>query len=146
MISRRDWWLGIGAIVAALLLLAWLALPSHRLNTAIIESIQPDREHDTKALQDAAQGQVGIFKSAINLYKFHTGRYPNVLNSLLVRPGFLAGWAGPYLNGGIVPLDPWDHEYKLDVPGRHNTGSFDVWSAGPDGLDGTSDDIGNWPD
>jgi general secretion pathway protein G len=30
------------------------------------------------------------------------------------------------------------------VPGKHNTDSFDVWSVGPDGQDGTEDDIGNW--
>lgn len=25
-----------------------------------------------------------------------------------------------------------------------NPGSYDIWSAGPDGIDGTEDDIGNW--
>ena len=28
--------------------------------------------------------------------------------------------------------------------GKHNSDSFDIWSTGPDGQDGTEDDIGNW--
>jgi general secretion pathway protein G len=30
------------------------------------------------------------------------------------------------------------------APGKHNPDTFDVWSVGPDGQDGTDDDIGNW--
>src|SRR5690349_7759532 len=40
-----------------------------------------------KALKDAAKGQVGIFKSAINLYKFHTRDYPSDLGALITKPG-----------------------------------------------------------
>jgi general secretion pathway protein G len=29
-------------------------------------------------------------------------------------------------------------------PGTHNPDSYDVWSLGPDGINGTQDDIGNW--
>lgn len=100
-----------------------------------------------KALKDAAKGQVGIFKSAINLYKFHTRNYPQGLDGLINKPGD-AGvadrWAGPYMDSSKVPLDPWDHEYKFVAPGKHNHDTFDVWSMGPDGQDGTADDIGNW--
>ena len=100
-----------------------------------------------KALKDAAKGQVGIFKSAINLYKFHTRGYPQALDGLTSKPGdsnVASRWAGPYLDSGKVPLDPWDHDYKFVAPGKHNADTFDVWSVGPDGQDGTDDDIGNW--
>lgn len=100
-----------------------------------------------KALKDAAQGQVGIFKSAINMYKFHTRGFPEDLNGLITKPTdeTTAGrWAGPYLDASKVPLDPWDHEYRFVAPGKRNTESFDIWSVGPDGQDGTDDDIGNW--
>jgi general secretion pathway protein G len=100
-----------------------------------------------KALKDAAKGQVGIFKSAVNLYKFHTRDYPSDLSGLTTKPGdanVASRWAGPYLDAGKVPLDPWDHDYKFIAPGKHNPDSFDVWSTGPDGQDGTEDDIGNW--
>ncbi|MFO0790251.1 MAG: type II secretion system major pseudopilin GspG [Pirellulales bacterium] len=100
-----------------------------------------------KALKDAAKGQVGIFKSAINLYKFHTRNYPSDLSALTTKPSdanVASRWAGPYLDAGKVPLDPWDRDYRFVAPGKHNADSFDVWSVGPDGQDGTDDDIGNW--
>lgn len=100
-----------------------------------------------KALKDAAKGQVGIFKSAINLYKFHTRNYPSDLSELTTKPSdanVASRWAGPYLDAGKVPLDPWDRDYRFAAPGKHNADSFDVWSVGPDGQDGTDDDIGNW--
>jgi general secretion pathway protein G len=100
-----------------------------------------------RAFKDAAKGQVGIFKSGINLYKFHTRNYPQGLNDLINKPGdatISERWAGPYMDASKIPQDPWDHEYKFVAPGKHNRDTFDVWSTGPDGQDGTADDIGNW--
>jgi general secretion pathway protein G len=98
-----------------------------------------------QALKDAAKGEIGVFKSAINLYKFHTKGFPSDLEDLNKKPGDSKAaerWAGPYLDKS--PIDPWDNKYKLAAPGKHNPDSFDVWSTGPDGQDGTADDIGNW--
>ena len=100
-----------------------------------------------KALKDAAKGQVGIFKSAVNLYKFHTRNYPSDLSGLTAKPSdanVASRWAGPYLDSAKVPMDPWDRDYRFVAPGKHNPDTFDVWSVGPDGQDGTDDDIGNW--
>ena len=99
------------------------------------------------ALKNAAKGQVGIFKSAINLYKFDTRNYPSDFSNLTQKPAdanLANRWNGPYLDTNKTPLDPWDHEYKFAAPGKHNPETFDVWSMGPDGQDGTGDDIGNW--
>ena len=100
-----------------------------------------------RAEKDAARGQVGIFKSAVNLYKFHTKNFPGSLSDLVAKPGdskISERWEGPYLDVQKIPLDPWDNEYKFAAPGKHNTESFDIWSVGPDKQDGTEDDIGNW--
>lgn len=43
-----------------------------------------------------------------------------------------------------VPVDPWGTPYEYRNPGRHNTSSFDLYSAGPDRMPDTDDDIGNW--
>jgi general secretion pathway protein G len=40
--------------------------------------------------------------------------------------------------------DPWGHKYQYRNPGKHNPSSYDVYSFGPDGQEGTSDDVGNW--
>jgi general secretion pathway protein G len=43
-----------------------------------------------------------------------------------------------------TPKDPWGQEYKYRVPAQKSKDEFDVWSIGPDGKEGTDDDIGNW--
>ena len=40
--------------------------------------------------------------------------------------------------------DPWSRDLMYKAPGEHNPESYDLWSIGPDGQDGTDDDIGNW--
>jgi general secretion pathway protein G len=98
-----------------------------------------------QALKDAAKGEVGIFRTAIDLYKLHTKDFPSSMKDLAEKPSdskVAENWRGPYLNKS--PMDPWENEYKFAAPGKHNTESFDVWSMGPDGQDGTDDDIGNW--
>ena len=97
----------------------------------------------------AAQGQIGLFKSPLSLYEMAVGDFPSTeegLQALRVDPldsSEESDWAGPYLDSE-VPLDPWDNEYQYLCPGTHNVDSYDVWSLGPDGEDGTDDDIGNW--
>jgi general secretion pathway protein G len=40
-------------------------------------------------------------------------------------------------------VDPWGSACVYHVPGRHNV-DYDLLSIGPDGKEGTADDIGNW--
>lgn len=98
-----------------------------------------------RADRDSARTQIGSFESAIGLYHVAIRQYPPNLQALVAPPGDLpnpAKWAGPYLKE--IPLDPWDRQYQYAAPGKHNVTTFDVWSLGPDGVDGTDDDIGNW--
>lgn len=41
-------------------------------------------------------------------------------------------------------LDGWKREFQYRCPGQHNADSYDLWSLGADGEDGTRDDITNW--
>ncbi|WP_395735563.1 type II secretion system major pseudopilin GspG [Prosthecobacter sp.] len=41
-------------------------------------------------------------------------------------------------------IDPWGRKYAYRNPGKHNVGGYDVLSFGPDGIENTEDDIGNW--
>jgi len=98
-----------------------------------------------KADQRAAAAQVGLYKTAIQMYRFDTKQYPGDLQELVSKPGdaTLANrWGGPYMDK--IAKDPWDNEYRFAAPGKHNPDGFDVWSVGPDGQDGSADDIGNW--
>lgn len=39
--------------------------------------------------------------------------------------------------------DPWGNPYQYKNPGVRNTGSYDIFSFGADGVE-SEDDIGNW--
>lgn len=45
---------------------------------------------------------------------------------------------------GERPRDAWGNELIYWYPGTYNTQSFDLASAGPDGVLGNGDDITNW--
>ena len=99
-----------------------------------------------KAQVNAARSQIGAFETPIGTYYLDINEYPPDLESLRRPPSNLenpAKWAGPYLNKQI-PLDPWDRPYQYTYPGRNRPEEYDIWSLGPDGVDGTDDDIGNW--
>ena len=89
-------------------------------------------------------------KTSLMTYRFAMGDYPSTeegLQALFTAPSSKADrWRGPYVADGTKwpILDPWQHPYQYRYPGTHNKTSYDLWSMGPDGTDGTDDDIGNW--
>ena len=87
----------------------------------------------------AARIQLQSFVTALDLFYLDAGRYPSSAEGLgaLVRqtPG-VAAWNGPYLKGGNVPNDPWNHGYIYRSPGEH--GPYDIVSYGSDGQEGGS--------
>jgi general secretion pathway protein G len=48
-----------------------------------------------------------------------------------------------YLQASVL-IDPWGRPYQYRYPGKHNPGSYDIFTLGIDGLEGTADDVGNW--
>ena len=93
----------------------------------------------------AAQTQVAGFRTALDAFEVDTGSYPKGsagLQDLVQQPRDAQGWKGPYMNE--IPLDPWQHPYVYVCPGRNNPSSYDLYSLGPDGQEGTEDDITNW--
>jgi general secretion pathway protein G len=99
-----------------------------------------------KANLTAAKAQIAPLKAAIRMYRLNMNKYPATLNDLFERPSDATEaekWGKPYLTEKVAP-DPWGNEYQYAYPGKHNPDEFDVWSTGPDGQDGTDDDIGNW--
>jgi type II secretion system protein G len=94
-----------------------------------------------------AVGPKGIIEPGIERFHLRMGRYPQDLSELVQPPQDAEGaerWRGPYVNNPNLLDDPWGNPYRLRAPGTHHTERYDLWSAGPDGADGTSDDIGNW--
>lgn len=86
-------------------------------------------------------------KTPLTTYRIDMGDYPSTdegLQALYTAPADKADrWHGPYAEGKL-PLDPWGQPYHYKCPGTHNVGGYDLWSSGPDKIDGTEDDITNW--
>ena len=93
----------------------------------------------------AAVTQIGSFKTALEAFEVDNGYYPkgrNGLGDLVQAPRDAQGWKGPYIQD--IPMDPWQHPYQYECPGKHNQTGFDITSAGPDGQLGNDDDITSW--
>jgi len=98
----------------------------------------------------ATRLQMGNIRTALAQFEMHVGRYPDTregLAALVERPSGVSEelWEGPYLDaeGGELPRDAWRNEFGYRSPGEHNR-DYDLWSPGPDGREGTEDDITNW--
>ena len=85
---------------------------------------------------------------ALGRYKFHVGEYPTTEEGLKVlayrNPNEIRkirkahkGWDGPYVNH--IVNDPWGHEYVYET--RPEGGNPILYSMGPDGRAGTTDDV-----
>jgi general secretion pathway protein G len=98
--------------------------------------------------EQIAKIQIKELESALQLFSFDVGRYPNSnegLEGLLRNPGNLEAWRGPYLQKSELPRDPWGKPYVYRCPGQH--GDYDLFSFGPDGVEGgegENADIVSW--
>ena len=83
---------------------------------------------------------IDALAQACGRYKFHVGRYPTTAEGLeelaAIRPN-LPGWFGPYIKK-VVP-DPWGRQYVYEE--REGGGHPVLYSKGPDGRAGTTDDV-----
>ena len=93
----------------------------------------------------AARIQLQSFGSALDLFFLDAGRYPSSsegLAALVQRTPGVSAWNGPYVKGGNLPNDPWNHPYLYRSPGEH--APYDIISYGSDGQEGgtgTASDI-----
>ena len=86
---------------------------------------------------------ISNLKTAIDTFEVDNGRVPlenEGLAVLLINPGadLTNSWAGPYIQGGKLPLDGWGHDFTYTSPDKY---SYNIVSPGPDGQMGTEDDI-----
>lgn len=97
------------------------------------------RERNDRA-QLNARKSVDALAVALGRYRYHTGEYPTTaegLEQLASTQVTRAGWNGPYIRK--VVKDPWGHDYVYVRNGA--TENPTVYSRGPDGLAGTTDDV-----
>ena len=100
-----------------------------------------------KGKQSAAKAQIELLGQALDQLRLDVGRYPTTqegLNALMVNPGGIDQWEGPYLKKEL-PKDPWERPYLYQCPGTH--GEYDLFSYGRDGAlggEGEDKDVVSW--
>ena len=99
-----------------------------------------------RAKRRAAETDIAMLASALTLFEADTGRYPTTaegLAALVQEPAGVKNWRGPYIQK--MAHDPRGRPYVYRCPGLHNGSGFDLSSLGPDGQEGTADNVTNWP-
>ncbi len=104
--------------------------------------LTPSPQSGPYAKEKVTIAEIGAFSTALDLFKEDNSFYPANLNAFIIKPANASTNWHQYLDH--VPLNPWGHPYLYVSPGQHNTNSYDLSSAGPDGIPGTPDDIVNW--
>jgi len=77
----------------------------------------------------------------LDMFEMNVGNYPATLDELMQKGSNPDTWKGPYLKK--TPKDPWGRDYNYKTPGTHNN-DYDLYSSGPNGIEGDNDDIGSW--
>jgi general secretion pathway protein G len=97
---------------------------------------------DLRQCMVSAGGPVAL---QIELYNSHIRRYPTSLSDLTTRPASAEAWQGPYIENPNQFVDPWGRPLRYRYPAqRSKLATYDLWSAGPDGVDFTDDDVTNY--
>ena len=92
--------------------------------------------------------QIRSLEAALMQYKTLNRHYPTQaqgLESLVTRSTIAPlpqRWSQMVKLEALI--DPWDRKIQFRNPGIRNRTGFDVFSLGPDGIESTDDDIGNW--
>ena len=120
-------------LVEVLLVLAILVMLGAMVGVGVL---QVKKTADKRA----AKAQVSMLDETVNMYRIDIGAFPESLDDLQQMPQLknTDKWNGPYLEKDL-PIDPWGNEYQYVPEGD----GFRIWSFGPDGADGSGDDIDN---
>ena len=102
-----------------------------------------------KARQQAAKTAISEYGNILTTFHLDCGFYPSSLEGLIHKESLGRRCKnytkGGYVKGKEIKDDPWDNPYNYVTPGVHDPDGYDLWSAGPDDEEGTSDDLTSWP-
>lgn len=117
----------------------------------VVVNLLPTREQSNRDLQI---GQFDNIAGALDMFRLHLNRYPTEEEGLAALWNVdviegerdQANWRGPYLQNPIRE-DYWGNEliyrYPSEIRDEDDGDHYDLVSPGPDGEEGTDDDITN---
>lgn len=82
--------------------------------------------------------------SAISTYKLNAATVPTTsqgLQALITKPASTPVPKRWTQLATEIPMDPWQQPYRYRNPGKKDTTTFEIYSIGPDGQEGTEDDL-----
>lgn len=86
------------------------------------------------------QTKLGILGGQIQLYSSQkSGKLPTQ------SAGLQALKTAGLVRSEDEVTDAWGHPLVYTFPAKRGGDKYDLWSKGPDGLENTPDDVGNWP-
>ena len=125
------------SLLEIMVVITLIGLVTAAVGVAVMSRLE---EGKIKLARDGANN----IAAAMEIYKLNNGRYPTTAEGLhvLVQPPK----GKPVIDDAEKLKDQWTNEYVYVIPGTKNPTKFDVRSKGPDGQEGTEDDVGNWPE
>jgi general secretion pathway protein G len=95
-----------------------------------------------RSKEQIARIEIAELGGSLILFYFDVGRYPTStegLEATAQNPSNLDSWRGPYRTEDLRK-DPWGKPYIYRCPGQR--GDYELVSCGPDGVEGSADDVG----
>jgi len=102
-----------------------------------------------KARISTTRTKIVRIEQALEFYQMDNARFPTTDQGLDALAHKTSSPPVPraFTPGGYIKSDgledPWGQAFQYRIPGSNNPHSFDLWSLGPDGVEG-GDDIANW--
>jgi type II secretion system protein G len=95
------------------------------------------------ALINTAQITCTTIRDQVKAYYIKVGYMPTSIDDLVQNNTGTDNWGGPYFENGQAPIDPWGNRFELQSQSDPTTGQeqVQVVSFGPDGVQGSGDDI-----
>jgi general secretion pathway protein G len=123
------------SLIEILIALTLLGLAGTFVAGRIFDSLHEGQVKSTKIQMQALAERLKEFRR-------HCGFYPTSdqgLEALISKPGggreCKRYSPNGYIEGGAVPLDPWDNDFIYESDGK----KFNIYSLGPDGVEGGED-------
>ena len=92
------------------------------------------------AMEHLAKAEIRNISQSVEMYNVDNGSYPSTEQGLQILMDNKHGQK--YLDK--TPNDSWGRPYHYRYPGSYNPSSYDIWSDGQDGIEGTGDDVNSW--
>jgi general secretion pathway protein G len=125
--------------------LKWVVVAVTLVGCGVLVYLSHERGRHRPSSMSIANRDIVAISLALDEFETDCGRYPTAkegLGPLYAAPPDVAGlWHGPYLQPGSVLIDPWRNPYILRPSPNPTVAPYRVVCLGPDGKEGTADDI-----